>query len=91
MVASHKSFLAFCADEFLFTCVSSLVSGQLIGSGESAFAVFPFTNEWFLACVNALMGLKMTGLKVVFTTTRVVALENASSAFADIRSGKGFA
>lgn len=82
MIAAHKRLLAFDADKLLFAGVCALVSRQLIGTGESTFAIGPLADEGLLAGVDALMGLEMGGFKVVFAAVGMVTFENPSAILA---------
>lgn len=79
MIRSHESSLTNGTDELLFTGVSALVAGQLIGSGESTAAVRPLADEWPFTSVDPLMGLQVAGFKVVLATVRVFALVDSSA------------
>lgn len=79
MIRSHESSLTDGTDELLFTGVSALVAGQLVGSGESTAAVRPLADERPFTGVDPLVGLQVAGFKVVLATVRVFALVDSSA------------
>lgn len=73
MVRADERAFAPRADELALACVGALMAGELVAARKGLVTAVKWTVEWFLACMNTIVGLQVGHLVVPFAALGIVA------------------